>query len=103
MENNIGRPVYAAGVGKVCQTGLTQTIAAFREVVNCKRVNFVVESFCLWRPALRAPADEHVLEAAINGQAEAIVTFNVRHFALATVRFGIQLLRPGEVLRRLEQ
>ena len=62
-----------------------------------------VPSFFLWRPALRDPADEHVLEAAINGQADAIVTFNVRHFALATSRFGLYLLRPGEVLRRLEK
>jgi putative PIN family toxin of toxin-antitoxin system len=62
-----------------------------------------VPSFFLWRPALRDPADEHVLEAAINGQADAIVTFNIRHYTGATGRFRIQLLRPGEVLRRLEK
>lgn len=62
-----------------------------------------VPSFFLWRPVLRDPADEHVLEAAINGQADAIITFNIRHYALAANRFHIQLLRPGEVLRRLEK
>lgn len=62
-----------------------------------------VPSFFLWRPVLRDPADEHVLEAAINGQADAIVTFNVRHFAPAAGRFRLQVLRPGEVLRRLEK
>ncbi|WP_267428444.1 putative toxin-antitoxin system toxin component, PIN family [Methylobacterium sp. GC_Met_2] len=30
----------------------------------------------LWRPRLRDPADEMVLEAAVNGRADAIVTFN---------------------------
>lgn len=60
-----------------------------------------VSSFFLWRPTLHDPADEHVLAAAINGQADAIVTFNIRHFTQATSRFGIELLRPGEALRRL--
>lgn len=61
-----------------------------------------IPSFFLWRPALRDPADEHVLAAAINGQADAIVTFNVRHFIQAAGRFGIDVLRPGEALRRLD-
>lgn len=60
-----------------------------------------VSSFYLWRPALHDPADEHVLEAAINGRADAVVTFNTRHFTRAASRFGIELLRPGEALRRL--
>ena len=59
-------------------------------------------TFFLWRPTLRDPFDEHVLEAAINGQADAIVTFNLRHFRAATERFGIAILRPGEALRRLQ-
>lgn len=62
-----------------------------------------VTSFFLWRPALRDPGDEHVLEAAINGLADAIITFNVRHFRVAASRFGIELLRPGEAVRRLVQ
>lgn len=60
-------------------------------------------SYFLWRPALRDPADEHVLEAAVNGQADAIVTFNLRHFQIAAAQFGIALLRPGDALRRLKQ
>lgn len=62
-----------------------------------------VTSFFLWRPALRDPGDEHVLEAAINGQADGIVTFNIRHFTVSASRFGIELLRPGEAVRRLVQ
>ncbi len=57
--------------------------------------------FFLWRPQLRDPADEHVLEAAVNGVADSIVTFNHRHFQVAAARFGITVIRPGETLRRL--
>jgi predicted nucleic acid-binding protein len=39
-----------------------------------------VETHFLWRPQLRDPTDELVLEAAVNGQAAAIVTFNRRDF-----------------------
>jgi putative PIN family toxin of toxin-antitoxin system len=55
-----------------------------------------------WRPQLRDPGDEMVLEAAVNGQAAAIVTFNVRDYGAAPSRFGIEILRPAEALRRTE-
>jgi predicted nucleic acid-binding protein len=54
----------------------------------------------LWRPQLSDVADEMVLETAINGLADAILTFNTRHFGPA-VRFGIDVIRPDEALRRL--
>jgi hypothetical protein len=37
----------------------------------------------------------------VNGQADAIVTFNEKDLREARSRFGIEVLRPGEVLRRL--
>lgn len=52
-----------------------------------------------WRPQVRDPADEMVLEAAVNGRAYAIVTHNVRDFERAAATFGLRLLRPGEFLR----
>ncbi len=55
----------------------------------------------LWRPQLRDPADEMVLETAINGGADALVTFNRKDFRLVPRRFGITLLSPREALRRL--
>ncbi len=53
----------------------------------------------LWRPQLADVADEMVLETAINGRAHCIVTFNPRHFEPA-VRFGIDVIRPDEAMRR---
>jgi predicted nucleic acid-binding protein len=62
-----------------------------------------VETHFIWRPQLRDPADELVLDAAVNGQAEAIVTFNVRHFGMAARLFGIDLLVPADALRRISK
>lgn len=59
------------------------------------------EVWFLWRPQLRDPGDELVLEAAVNAGADAIVGFNRRDFAGAVTRFGIEFLTPGEVLRKL--
>jgi predicted nucleic acid-binding protein len=50
---------------------------------------------------LRDPADEMVLETAINGRAEAVVTFNRRDFGQAPGRFGIEVLMPGQALHRI--
>jgi predicted nucleic acid-binding protein len=53
-----------------------------------------------WRPVLTDPDDDLVLETAVNGMADAIVTFNVFDFQRATTLFGIDVVRPGEILRR---
>ena len=62
-----------------------------------------VESHFVWRPQLRDPADEMVLEAAVNGRADAIVSFNHRDFGEAPRQFGIQLLLPRDALRTLKR
>jgi putative PIN family toxin of toxin-antitoxin system len=54
-----------------------------------------------WRPQLRDPDDEMVLEAAINAKDRTIVTFNTRDFAAAADRFGVRLLKPGELLESI--
>lgn len=61
-----------------------------------------IKSFFRWRPQLHDPGDELVLEAAVNGQADAIVTFNEKDLHDARKGFGIEVIRPGEALRRVE-
>lgn len=58
-----------------------------------------VETYLSWRPRLSNPDDEMVLEAAINGRADALVTYNTAHFRVAAARFGVRLARPVEIIR----
>jgi len=60
-----------------------------------------VRSHFLWRPQLRDPGDEMVLEAAVNGRADALVTFNARDYADVPARFGVELLLPREAIGRM--
>jgi putative PIN family toxin of toxin-antitoxin system len=61
-----------------------------------------VEVHFQWRPQSRDPNDEMVLEAAINGQADALVTYNIKDFAEAGERFRISVLRPGDLLKKVK-
>lgn len=56
------------------------------------------------RPLIKDPDDEAFIEAAITGQADALVTFNLADYRLVDQRgmaIGIDICRPGEFLRRL--
>ena len=62
-----------------------------------------VKTHFLWRPQLRDAGDEMVLEAAVNGRADALVTFNVRDFGSVPARFGIEVLLPRDALKRIRR
>jgi putative PIN family toxin of toxin-antitoxin system len=63
-----------------------------------------VEIHFLWRPALADAADEMVLEAAVNGQADMLATFNAKHFVPARDRFNrLKIAAPREALREIER
>ena len=76
-------------------------------------VDMVIDTLCSvchrtaawyqWRPQLRDPNDEMVLEAAINGGADAIVTFNIRDLGAPSEHFGIPVVGPAEALRRIRE
>jgi putative PIN family toxin of toxin-antitoxin system len=54
-----------------------------------------------WRPRLPDPDDDMVLETAINGRANAIVTFNQRDFADAGKDFNCAIIPPATALRQI--
>jgi len=69
------------------------------DVLNflCQNAN-LHEIFYLWRPTLRDPKDDFVLELAVESNSDYIVTFNTKDFAEAE-KFGIQAVKPGEFLK----
>lgn len=80
----------ATGMSEADVGGFLAAVASAAEAVE---VHFQ------WRPQLRDPADEMVLEAAINGRADALVTHNVADFSAAAARFGLRVATPGEILK----
>lgn len=86
-----------------------ENLAAFRldHETALEALNFLVGHVepvrldYLWRPQSKDPADEMIMDAAINGRADFIVTFNERDF-LAAVRFGIGIITPAGFLEMLK-
>lgn len=77
--------------------------------VSADDIQALMEAFCsiaewvsiyyLWRPNLADEADNHLLELAAAGNAQWIVTNNVRNFKRAELLFpGIRILTPEQVL-----
>jgi predicted nucleic acid-binding protein len=58
------------------------------------------EIYFLWRPFLRAPQDDMVLEVAVAASCQYIVTFNERHF-VGSEQFGIQVVTPKVFLQQI--
>jgi len=61
------------------------------------------EIYFLWRPFLRDPADEMVLEVAVESRADVIVTHNGRDFEEVEEAFGIRVETPREFLLSLKE
>ena len=51
-----------------------------------------------WRPLSQDPGDDLVLDAAIAGGCDFVVSFNERHLSPAR-EFGIEILKPVQLLR----
>ena len=54
--------------------------------------------FYLWRPILRDPGDDMLLEVGVASAADVIVTFNKRDFKNAA-SFGLKICSPREFLK----
>ncbi|MEA3332488.1 MAG: putative toxin-antitoxin system toxin component, PIN family [Pseudomonadota bacterium] len=72
-----------------------------------KQVDIVLDNICalskfqeiyfLWRPYLKAPKDDHVLEVAVASKTKTIITHNLKDFK-EIEKFGINAITPGKYL-----
>jgi putative PIN family toxin of toxin-antitoxin system len=58
------------------------------------------EIYFLWRPFLKDPKDDLVLEVAVTAQCNTVVSFNKKDFK-GSEQFGIQVLSPGKFLKSI--
>jgi len=88
-ESVLTRPEHLVA----CGASTKDVSAVLDELASVgKRVELVIRT----RPMLPDPNDEMVLETAINGYADAIVTFNDRDFRPVAARFRCSVVRPWE-------
>lgn len=57
--------------------------------------------YYLWRPFLKDPKDEMVLELAVAAGCDFIITFNQRDFQGVKEEFGIGVITPKEFLQKI--
>ena len=86
--------VRASALSKREILELIEAVEAFAEPVEV-----VVKT----RPLSSDPSDDMILDIAINGRAEALVTRNAKHFIGAGKRFGIPVLTPAELLEKMRK
>ena len=95
-EDVLNRPEQRLATGMAME-GVVGLLAALASAAEPVDVHF------MWRPQLADPADELVLEAAVNGRASAIVTHNVRDFLPAARDFNIEVITPSVMLQRMRK
>lgn len=76
---------------------IDRALAALAAAIEPVDVRFV------WRPQLSDPDDEMVLEAAVNGRADALVTHNLGDFATVAPKFGLLVVPPADLLRSVRR
>jgi len=95
-EAVLTRPEHlaAAGISHADVEGILDAIASVIEPVRLAY---------LWRPVLRDAQDDMVLETAVNGRADLLVTLNRHHFEPATRSFSLRVVSPGEAVLELRR
>jgi len=72
-----------------------------------QQVDVILDNICalsdfqkiyfLWRPYLKDPKDDHILEVAVASKTKTILTHNLRDFR-GVEKFGVKAFSPGKFL-----
>ena len=81
------------------EVGLTHTdiddiLDYICRIANRRQIYF------LWRPYLKDPYDDLVLELAVEAECDFIITYNLADFVGAE-RFGVKVITPKEFLKKI--
>lgn len=78
--------------------------------LNVSEINDVLDYICsignqrkifyLWRPYLRDPKDDMVLELAVESESDYIISFNKKDFR-GVDKFNLEVLTPKELLKKI--
>ena len=79
---------------QISKTAVENLIDFHCSVATCHPI------FFLWRPFLRDPKDDMILELAVKAGCDFIVTYNTRDFA-GVEQFGIRVIEPGAFLQHI--
>lgn len=95
IEAVLKRPSTKEKCGNLNDQEINRFIDDLCLISDHQRINF------LWRPFLRDPSDDMVLETAFNAGADAIITYNLKDFAKVEERLGIKVMIPRDLLRQI--
>ena len=117
------RLLLATFTGKVTAIASTALMLEYEEVllrpetleqasVSARDALAFLDGFCAvcrpvtirvrWRPQSPDSGDDLVVDAAVNGLADAVATFNLRDLRAPAARFGILAVPPADILRRIK-
>ncbi|CAK8716269.1 putative toxin-antitoxin system toxin component, PIN family [Candidatus Electrothrix laxa] len=107
-------------LGKITPIISTTLLFEYEDVLKRKQkelglsgndIDVVLDNICalsefqkvyfLWRPYLKDPKDDHVLEVAVASKTKIIVTHNIKDFK-GVHKFGVTALRPGKLLEAMQ-
>jgi predicted nucleic acid-binding protein len=91
---------YEDALARLVAEGLTQEEDAHAVIDYICSVALKQSVFFLWRPLLRDPKDDMVLELAVAAGCSRIVTHNIKDFT-ETETFGILPVTPGRFLHEI--
>jgi len=57
--------------------------------------------YFLWRPYLRDPKDDHILELAVASKTNCIVTYNIKDFK-GSENFGVRIIQSIKLLEEIQ-
>ena len=103
FEINVSVPLILEyeEVAKRLRGKSNQTLRTIDDIIDylCSVAN-QREIYFLWRPFLKDPQDDMVLELAVEAQSRFIVTFNLKDFE-GVEKFGLRAVTPHQFLKRL--